>query len=84
VRRIVKISDAFAIVLKQHRLAKGVTHERLAEKAGLHPTYISMLERCVRTPKLDVAESLANALGVPFSQMIAQAEVLQRKSRRKA
>ena len=77
-RRIVQFSDAFAIVLKQHRLAKGLTHEVLAERANLHPTFISMLERSVRTPRLDAAFSLAKALDVPFSQMIKEAEAIMR------
>jgi len=75
-RRVVHLSDAFAIVLKQHRTAKGLTHEALAEKADLHPTYISMLERSVRTPKLEVAQSLAKALGVPLSRLIRDAELI--------
>jgi len=79
VRRISKISDGFAIVLKQHRLAKKLTHEVLAERASLHPTYISLLERCLRTPKLDVAQALADALELPLSQMIDEAESLRKK-----
>jgi transcriptional regulator with XRE-family HTH domain len=78
-RRISKIADGFAIVLKQHRLAKKLTHEALAERAGLHPTYISLLERFLRTPKLDVAQALADALELPLSQMIAEAEGLRKR-----
>ena len=75
-RRVVQLSDAFAIVLKQHRTAKRLTHEALAEKADLHPTYISMLERCVRTPRLEVAHALAKALDVPLSHLIREAEMI--------
>lgn len=80
-RRIVEFSDAFAIVLKQHRKAKRLTHEALAEKAGLHHTYISMLERSVRTPKLDVAHRLAKALGVPLSEITFEAEAVLKRGK---
>lgn len=78
-RRPVAFTKAFAAALKQQRLAKGLTHEALAEKADLHPTYISMLERCVRTPKLDVGERLAKALGLRFSELVSAAEALQQQ-----
>jgi transcriptional regulator with XRE-family HTH domain len=80
-RRRTRISEAFASVLKQRRLAKNLTHEAIAEKADLHPTYISLLERCLRTPKLDVAESLAQALGLPLSHMITEAEAMVKRGK---
>jgi len=80
-RRLAKIADAFATVVKERRLANGLTHESLAERAGLHPTYISMVERFLRTPRLDVAESLAKALGLSLSQLIAEAEKIQKRGK---
>ncbi len=72
------MSDAFALVLKQHRVARGYSQETLAEKANLHPTYIGLLERSLRNPSLNVANALAEALGVSLSKLIAEAEVIRR------
>ena len=75
------MSDAFALVLRKHRESKGFSQELLAERAGLHPTYIGMLERSLRNPSLNVIKAIANGLGVPLHKLIAEAEALQ--SRRK-
>ena len=79
-----RFSKAFAVVLRKRRLAKGLSQERLAELAGVHPTYIGLVERFLRNPSLNVAKSLADALGVPLSRLIAEAESRQvvRKEKR--
>ena len=76
------MSDAFALVLKRHRQAKGLSQELLAEKASLHPTYIGLLERCLRNPSLNVTKALANALGISLANLIADAEAAQKAKRR--
>ena len=68
------MSDAFSRVVKRHREAKGLSRAALAEMAGLHQTYIGLLEREERSPNLDTAKAIADALGVPLAQMIAEAE----------
>lgn len=69
-----QLSNAFALVLRKHRLAKGFSQERLAELAGVHPTYIGLVERFRRNPSLNVAQALADAFGLPLSRLIAEAE----------
>jgi len=61
-------------LVKKHRLARKLSQEALAEKADVHPTYVGLLERRQRIPGIDVAERIANALGLKLSQMIAEAE----------
>ncbi len=72
-------SDAFAAVLRKYRTSKGLSKERLAQKAGLHQTNIGLIERGLRNPSLGVANSLEDALGVRLSRMIAEAETVQKK-----
>lgn len=72
------ISNAFALVLKKHRKAKGMSQELLAEKADIHPIYVGMIERALRNPSLNVAQSIADALGLSLTQMVAEAEQLQK------
>jgi transcriptional regulator with XRE-family HTH domain len=44
-RRRLEFSDAFALALQKHRTAKELSRQALAEKAGLHQTYVGMIER---------------------------------------
>ena len=49
--------------VRQLRLAKGWTQEKLAEHTGLHPTYIGGVERGERNLGLDNLLKIARALG---------------------
>jgi transcriptional regulator with XRE-family HTH domain len=48
--------------LRLLRLAAGLTQESLAERAGLHPTYVGGVERGERNVGLDNILKLARAL----------------------
>lgn len=61
----------------------GLTQEALAERAGLHPTYISMVERGVRNVTLVAADKIAAALGAPLDEIVAEAKRPQGRSGRK-
>ena len=52
------------------RKEKNISQEKLAEYAGLHRTYIGMIERFERNITLINAEKVANALGVNTSELI--------------
>jgi len=68
-----RLSTAFAHVIRRHRSRKGLSQEALAEAAGIHHTYIGLLERGKRKPTIDVAH-IALALGVKLSTLINEAE----------
>lgn len=72
-----ELSDSFALVVEKHRKAKGLSRAILAADAGLHQTYVGLLERAERSPNLDTAQAIANALGVRLSQLIIEAEQIQ-------
>jgi transcriptional regulator with XRE-family HTH domain len=74
------MSDAFSRLVKKHREKKGLSRAALAKRAGLHQTYVGLLEREERSPNLDTAKALADALGLPLAQMIAEAERICRKT----
>lgn len=67
---------AFAAVLRHHRRAAGFTQEGLAHEVGLSPRYISLLETCRHQPTLGTMADIADVLGVPLAQMIAEAEAV--------
>lgn len=48
----------------------GLSQEVLAEKAGLHRTYIGQVERGERNISVDSMERLADAVSVPLWDML--------------
>ena len=53
----------FGTLLRQHRLVAGLTQEALAERAGLSPRGVQLLERGLRaTPRAETLRLLADAL----------------------
>jgi transcriptional regulator with XRE-family HTH domain len=68
------LSASFARVLRREREARGLSQERLAHKAGLHRTYVGLIERGLRNPTLEASHALARALGTSLSAMIGEAE----------
>ncbi len=69
-----QLTAAFSQVIRKHRIRKGLSQEALAEAAGIHHTYIGLVERGERKRTIDVAERLARALGRKLSALIAEAE----------
>ena len=51
------------------RRERGWSQEELAERTGLHRTYVSGVERGVRNPTLSVLDRIATALGVSIGRL---------------
>jgi transcriptional regulator with XRE-family HTH domain len=60
--------------IRKLRRGRGVTIEALAEASGLHPTYLSGIERGRRNPTLKVLTAIAAALDIKTSELIRLAE----------
>ena len=56
--------------LKKYRKEAGFSQEALALECELHRTYVSGVERGVRTPTVVVLEQLAKPLGVPTWRLL--------------
>ncbi len=52
------------------RRAKGISQEDLADRAGLHRTYVSSVERGERNVTLETIEKLSKALGVSMAKLM--------------
>lgn len=59
----------FAQKVKTLREAQGISQEKLAERAGLHRTYIGMVERLERNPSLICIHKIANGLDVHITEL---------------
>lgn len=68
------LSAAFAKILRRERLARGLSQEALAHQAGLHRTYVGLVERGLRKPTIEVGHALAQAMGTHLSELIREAE----------
>lgn len=66
--------QAFAEVLRDLRLKRGLSQEELAHACDRHRTYISLLERAKHSPSLGVLFNLADALGTRPSEIVKRVE----------
>ncbi|HUQ98802.1 MAG TPA: helix-turn-helix transcriptional regulator [Gemmatimonadaceae bacterium] len=77
---------AFGQRIRDLRTARKLSQEALAERARLHWTYVSAVERGQRTPGLDVIGRLAGALRMSpaelFRPLTGKYRARVRKSRR--
>ncbi|MEO7297341.1 MAG: helix-turn-helix transcriptional regulator [Verrucomicrobiota bacterium] len=56
--------------IRRHRKQAGLSQEKLAEKADLHPTYISHLECGKKTIAVDSLIRIAKALKVRLRDLV--------------
>ncbi len=68
------VSEIVAQLVTDARHQEGLSMDELADRAGVHRTYIGLLERRARQPTLAVAANLAEALGLSLSELVAEAE----------
>jgi transcriptional regulator with XRE-family HTH domain len=61
----------FAANVRRLRASAGLSQEALAERAGLHRTYVSSIERGERNLTLENIFRLAEALGVDPRELLA-------------
>lgn len=70
-----KALAAFGRNVARIRLERGISQDKLAEKADLDRTYLSGIERGIRNPGIKVVIRLARALGVSVDQPCNRVEV---------
>ena len=63
------ICKIFGIRVRELRIARGLSQETLAQKSGLHRTYIGGIERGERNVGLKNILKIAVALDVKISQL---------------
>jgi len=68
--KMTEFMEILAVNIKKLRKAKGYSQERLAELAGLHPTYVSHLETGKANPTVAILLSLSERLGVNVERLL--------------
>ena len=64
------IQISFSQVLKQKRLALGLSQEKFAEKVGLSMRSVSLLETGKQQPTLSTLNNIARALNIKPSELL--------------
>ncbi len=68
------IRERFGFAVKDRREALGLTQEEFAERAGIHRTYLSDIERGTRNVSLVNIERVATALSLKLSELFRAVE----------
>ncbi len=68
------IRERFGFAVKDRREALGLTQEEFAERAGIHRTYLSDIERGTRNVSLINIERVAQGLSLKISELFQLAE----------
>lgn len=71
----------FGDELRSARIAAGLSQEALGFRADIHRTYVSLLERNIKSPTLDVLFRICDAVGVSAGELVGRIEQ-ERKRRR--
>jgi transcriptional regulator with XRE-family HTH domain len=60
--------EKFGEKVREERHEQGFSQEELASRAGVHRTYIGMIERAEKNITLENIEKVAKALGLKLSE----------------
>lgn len=67
-------NKALGKVVARYRNTAKLSQEELADRAGIHRTYVSQIERGLKSPTLSVLLKISKALQMTASNLIAEVE----------
>jgi transcriptional regulator with XRE-family HTH domain len=76
------IEQLFGEVVREFRQRVGLSQEDFADKAGIHRTYVSSIERGRVQISIAIAQKVADALDVPLSRIWRTIEARSRRTKR--
>ena len=68
------IAEAFGVAVREERKRLGISQEKLGELAGVHRTYVGMIERGEKNITLSNIFKVSKALGLNPSELLKLAE----------
>jgi transcriptional regulator with XRE-family HTH domain len=70
-----ELDKAFGSAVRNRRLELGLSQEELGHIANIHRTYISQIERGIKSPSLKVIALLSQALELKLHELVYRAEL---------
>ena len=74
----IELSKAFGTVVRNRRTEMKFSQEELAHQAGLHRTYIGMIERGEKNITIENIDKIASALKLSISELFNHIEKSQK------
>jgi transcriptional regulator with XRE-family HTH domain len=72
-----ELARQFGRLIRGLRVKQGMSQEEFADHCSLHRTYIGSIERGEKTITIETAYKIAQALGIPLSQLFRRLEMEQ-------
>ena len=69
-----KLQKTFGLVIKELRIKKGISQERLALDSNIDRTYIGDIEKGTRNVSLEIIEKLCKYYQIPISKLFKMIE----------
>lgn len=67
--RMSKLSVEIGQIIRSYHLQCGMNQEELAERCGLHPTYIGQVERGEKNATIERVSKIVSGLSLPLSTL---------------
>jgi len=74
----IELSKAFGAVVRERRSELKLSQEELAFQAGLHRTYIGMIERGEKNITLENISKISNSLKLSISELFLNLEKINK------
>ncbi len=69
-----RLEIVFGEAVRAHRKEMGLSQEAFADKAEIHRTYMSLIERGKVMVSIGMAQQVADTLGIPMSRLWKEIE----------
>lgn len=68
------VDEAFALVLREMRHERGLSQEKFSFEVGIHRTYVSQIERGLKSPSLQTIHRISSSLGISLVEIFRRVE----------
>jgi transcriptional regulator with XRE-family HTH domain len=69
-----KLNQEIGKLIAKKRKEKAFSQETLADLAQIHRTYVSQIERGLKSPTISVLSQITSSLGIKLSELLQEIE----------